>query len=464
MEARRDVIVIGRGLSACAAALEARRLEMDVVVVEPPSCASELSQPLGLDFHALREVARRLLQCGAERDGAQGLGERAVAAGAALLAGERRRAEACGVAFAAGDARIVAADAVEVGAGARLHAGILIIATGTRARRSPRVPLSRVVCDTDGVLAGPVAPRSALILGGEVLGCELACLFATQGTSVTLVDRRARLLRFADREVLEVLHMRMRELGIAVVLEEEVESLEVQEESREPHAVVRLASGRVEKCDRVVLLGGRQPNLEGLGLEALGVACDAGGFVSTDEYFQSSQPGIYAVGDVIGSAGQVASVAYQARTALLHGRGEQRIPDEHLPMGIHTIPEVAMVGFTEEACRLLGLSCLAGVARYGDTLAGQLVGAREDLLKLVFARDDRRLLGVHWIGHGAIELVHLGALWLRQGATADDLANAPFSPLSLAELYRTAALDAVRELDGVATSSASRNKFDSEAR
>lgn len=445
MGKRHDVIVIGGGISACAAALEARRLRMAVLVVEPRPRPDQTTQLVGLDFHALRAVTRRLLRRPGDREAR--VGERAAAALAGLLRDQRQQAERLGVAFSAGDARVVAPDAVQIADEAPEQADILMIATGTRARRCARFPLSRVVCDTDGMLAAPSVPRSALILGGEVLGCELACLFAALGASVTLVDRRARLLRFADREILEVLHARMQELGIAVVLEEEVEALEEQEGSGEPHAVVRLASGRIEKCDRVVLLGGRQPNLEGLGVEQLGVACDAGGFVCTDEYFRSSTPGVYAVGDVIGAAGQVASVAYQARTALLHARGDARTPDEHLPMGIHTIPEVAMVGLTEEACRLLDVPCLTGVARYADTLSGQLLGTPADLLKLVFAQEDRRLLGVHWIGGGAIELVHLGAQWLRQGATADALANAPFSPLSLTELYRTAALNAVQECE-----------------
>ena len=447
MARSQDVIVVGGDLTGYTAALEARRLGLGVLLVEPlADAAVDGVEPP--DLHALREVARRIIhRQGPARRGTRPLGDTALAVLRVLRKDVRQRALAGGVRIANGQVSLESPTTAVLAEGERHEARTLLLATGTRARPSTRFPIGGVVCSPEGALAAPGSPRSVLVVGAEMLGCEIACMLASTGASVTLLDRRSRLLRFADRSLLEVLHHRMRELGISVVLEEEICALELCEGGSEPHAVVRLGSGRMEHCDRVVVAGGRSGRTDGLGLDRIGVELDGSGRLVTDEYFQSSCAGVYGVGDVVGGSGDTLSVAYQARTALRHALGEQWTPEEHTPLVIHTLPELAMVGFTDEACRLLEVPCVTGVARYGETPGGSLGGHPDDLVKLVFSRSDLRLLGVHWLGKGAVEMTHLGAVWLRQAATARALADAPFAPFSLAELYRTAALDAIAASD-----------------
>ena len=449
------VIVIGAGAAGCAAALEASRLGLDVLVVDPapvpgagtlargtiPAAVlreaivqtiatrrlrqrSEPTAPLRLDSSELRGARERVLR--------------------GHLSEMNRRLASHGVRFERGRASLRSPSEVFVERHGVRRAKFIVIATGTRSRRPASFPFDgRVVCDDESVLRLEGVPRNLVIVGAEVVGCEFACLFAALGANVTLVERRRRLLRCADREILELLHRSMQRLGIVVALEEEIQRLEI-EQAGEPHAVVTLGSGRVEKCDRLLVLAGREPEVGALGLDRVDVATDAHGFIQVDEHFQTSQPGVYAVGDVVGYPFRAGTGVHQARAAMLYAAGRDAPEPNEPPIAIHTFPEISIAGLIEEAARRLDVCYGIGIARFHETLRGRIRAETGGLLKMLFRRDDRRLLGVQIIGEGATELVHLGAAWLESGATLDQIANSVFNYPSLAEAYRVAALDGLR--------------------
>lgn len=348
-----------------------------------------------------------------------------------------------GVRFESGLARLRSPREVCVAGKGVRSADVVVVATGTRPRRPASFAFGGpVVCDEESVFRLNRLPRSLVIVGAEVVGCEFACLFASLGVEVTLIERRRRLLRCVDREILEVLHARMHQLGIVVALEEHIESLEVESAGTEPHASLRLASGRVEKCDRLLVLAGREPATEGLGLAQSGIEVDGHGFVSVDEHFQTSQAGVYAVGDVVGYPFRIGSGLHQARAAMLHAAGRPPAVFDDPPMAIYTVPEIAQVGIIEEAVRRLDVGYVVGFARLEATFHGRVDGGASGLVKLIFERESRRLLGAQIIGDDASELVHVAAAWLGAGTTLEQIAHCVFNHPSRAEAYRLAALDA----------------------
>jgi NAD(P) transhydrogenase len=355
-----------------------------------------------------------------------------------------RELEERGVRFARGRATLRSPSEVSIDGKGLRSADAIVIATGTRPRRPDSFPFGGcVVCDEESIFRLERLPRSLVIVGAEVVGCEFACLFAAFGVDVTLIERRRRLLRCVDREILEVLHSRMQQLGIVVALEEHIEALEVEQGGAEPHASLRLASGRVEKCDRLLVLAGRWPETDALGLSRAGVQTDAQGFVSVDEHFQTSQAGVYAVGDVVGYPFRIGTGLHQARTAMLHAAGRAPAVFNDPPVAIYTLPEIAQVGLIEEAVRRLDVGYVVGFARLEATFHGRVSGGATGLVKLIFGRDDRRLLGAQIVGECAAELVHLAAAWLGAGTTLEQIADSVFNHPSRAEAYRAAALDAL---------------------
>ncbi len=233
----------------------------------------------------------------------------------------------------------------------------------------------------------------------------------------------------------------MQQLGIVVAVEEDIETLVVEPGAGQPHASLRLESGRVEKCDRLLVLAGREPQVRGLDLGRAEIESDAQGFITVDEHQQTSKPGIYAVGDVVGPPFRIGAAHYQARVSMLHASGGELACGGEPPMAIYTIPEIAVVGLIEEAVRRLDIPYGVGRARLDTTFAGRVSAAGRGLLKLVFARDGGGLLGVQILGDGATELVHLGAAWLQTGTPVEQIAATVFNYPSLSEAYRVAALD-----------------------
>jgi NAD(P) transhydrogenase len=210
--------------------------------------------------------------------------------------------------------------------------------------------------------------------------------------------------------------------------------------------VVKLKSGREVKAERLLVAAGRESNTGALGLGKVGIETDETGLVKVDEHYRTAQPGIFAVGDVIGFPALAGTSMHQGRLAMLRAAGHEPPPARALPVAIYTIPEISMVGQSEEECRQQGVVYEVGVARYGESARSQISGRLDGLLKLVFRREDRVLLGVHLIGHGSSELVHIGMAVVHNGGTIDQLADSVFNYPTLSEAYRVAALDGINRL------------------
>ena len=356
-----------------------------------------------------------------------------------------------GVTLIAGRARFVDAHTVAVERPGepeqRVSAGTFLLATGSRPHRpDPYAFESPRIHDSDEILCLDAMPRALVVVGGGVIGCEYACMFATLGVPVVLVERKARILPFLDREIADLLVSRMQALGIRLVLGQEVAHAEAPEERTRP-VVLTLQDGERLETDMVLVASGRSANSANLGLEALGVRLGKRGQVEVNAQYQTALPHIYAVGDVIGFPALASTSQEQARIAMTHafGSGATYALSRTLPYGIYTIPEVSTAGETEQALREQGVTYVVGRAPFATNPRGQIIGETHGLLKLLFRRDDARLLGVHILGEQASELIHVGLLAILQGASARLFVETCFNYPTLSEAYQAAALDALRQ-------------------
>jgi NAD(P) transhydrogenase len=283
-------------------------------------------------------------------------------------------------------------------------------------------------------------------VGGGVIGCEYASLFAALGVKVTLLESNAKLLGFLDEEVRVLLEQRFVEMGIELVFNDDV--LRVIDVPG-PGVKVETRGGRRFAAGKLLVAAGRSSNTEDLGLETIGLATDKRGRLTVDASFQTSVAGVYAAGDVIGFPSLASTGMEQGRLAVCHAFGgtQQCVRIETLPYGLYTIPEVAYVGLNEEECKSKGIEYEVGCARYRENARGQIVGDLEGLLKLVFRPGDRQLLGVHIIGDKATELVHLGQLAMELSGTIDSFAGSCFNFPTLSMLYKRAAFDGLARLE-----------------
>ena len=330
----------------------------------------------------------------------------------------------------------------------RLTGSVILLATGSTPYRPPLYPFGDPrVHDSDEILDIGRLPRSLVVVGGGVIGCEYACMFAALGIPVTLVDVKPEVLPFLDEEMSTLLAQRMEALGIRMRFGHSVEQVEVPEAQELPIRLT-LASGEVVDTDQVLVASGRTANTTGLGLEALGVKQGKRGQVEVGPDFQTAVPHLYAVGDVIGFPALASTSMDQARIAVEHAFGltGTRTLATVLPYGIYTIPEVSMAGETEEGLREKGVPYVAGRAAFASNPRGQIIGDTHGLLKLLFHRKSLKLLGVHVLGEQASELVHVGLTAMLTGATARLFVETCFNYPTLSEAYKTATFDALDQL------------------
>ncbi|NOJ81691.1 Si-specific NAD(P)(+) transhydrogenase [Myxococcus xanthus] len=332
----------------------------------------------------------------------------------------------------------------------RLTGGTILVATGSSPYRPPLYPFEDPrIHDSDEVLELERLPRSLVVVGAGVIGCEYACMFAAMDIPVTLVEARAELLPFLDDEISALLGQRMEALGIQRRFGQVVEQVDV---TRGMDAPIRmtLSSGAVLETDQLLVASGRTANTAGLGLEALGVKVGPRGQVEVGPTYQTALPHIYAVGDVIGFPALASTSMDQARIAVEHAfdLGGVRTMAPVLPYGIYTIPEVSMAGETEEALRKLSVPYVAGRAAFATNPRGQILGDTHGLLKLLFHRESLKLLGVHVMGPHASELVHVGLTALLTGSTARLFVETCFNYPTLSEAYKAATFDALDQLSG----------------
>jgi NAD(P) transhydrogenase len=284
------------------------------------------------------------------------------------------------------------------------------------------------------------------VVGAGVIGVEYASMFGALGTKVTVVDQRDRTLSFLDGEIGEAFQYLLRRNNVTFRLREKVEAIE----SGDGHAHVLLASGKQINTETVLYAVGRQGATDGLAIERAGLEADERGRIRVDADFRTSVPHIFAVGDVAGG-GLAAMAMEQGRLAALHAF-DQPVESllELVPNGIYAIPEIGMVGATEEQLTDASLPYVTGIARWTELARGLMTGDETGMLKLLVDPGDRRVLGVHVIGTGATELVHIGQAVMAQGAGGlDFLVTAVFNYPTFAESYKVAALDAANRIRGM---------------
>jgi len=337
--------------------------------------------------------------------------------------------------------RVTRADGLEQ----RLHGDVILIATGSAPSRGRDVAVDDPrIYDSDTILEMPRLPRRLAVVGGGVIGCEYATIFAALGIRVTLLDGRDRLLPFLDAEVADRLRLQMQFLGIEVRLAERLSRI-----APTPDVVrLELAGGTMVDVDSVLVAAGRLGNTESLGLDRLGIAVGERGHIPVNEHYQTAVPHVYAAGDVIGFPALAATSMEQARVAMCHAfdlKYKTRVAPI-FPLAIYTIPEIAMAGETEETCRVKGIDYCVGRALYRQNARGQIVGDLAGQIKLVFRVPDKALLGVHVIGEAASELVHVGLMVLQTGGTIDAFINAVFNYPTLGDAYKYAAYDGLGNL------------------
>jgi NAD(P) transhydrogenase len=330
----------------------------------------------------------------------------------------------------------------------RVTADKIVIAVGTEAARDPRMPMDRwSVFSSDDILELDALPRTLAVIGAGVIGCEYASMFAALGVRVTLVDMRPRLLDFVDSEIVEALTYHMRERRVTLRLGEEVKAIQVFDEGGRKLVRTTLTSGKQIITEKALSSMGRNGATASLNLAAAGLESDARGRLRVDANYRTEQPNIYAAGDVIGFPSLASTSMKQGRIAVCHAFG---LPcsntPEHFPFGIYTIPEISFVGKTEEELTEREIPYEIGKSHYREIARGQIVGDHRGVLKLIFHRETRKLLGVHIIGEGAVELVHIGQAVLSLGGDIDYFVDTVFNYPTLAECYKSAALDGINRL------------------
>jgi NAD(P) transhydrogenase len=359
-----------------------------------------------------------------------------------------RNLERHGIELVTGDGRLRDGHTIDVSTpdgSRRLSSEFVLIATGSSPYRPPGVPYDDPnVHDADGILRLDHLPASLIVLGGGVIGCEYACMFAALGIGVHLIDPRARLLPFLDGEMGDRLAKAMTRLGIGLHLEGRYERVE----RRTDGLACTLATGETVTAEAVLVAAGRNGNTGGLGLEEAGVDVDERGYVVVDEDFRTTVPNVYAAGDVIGFPALASVSMEQARVAVCHAFGftYKRQVAELQPYGVYTIPEVSCVGLGEEAAAQRGIDAVTGRASFRDNVRAQIMGDRDGMVKLVFDRATRQLIGCHCIGERASELVHVGQAVITLRGTVETFIEMVFNHPTLGETFKYAAYDALAKL------------------
>ena len=329
----------------------------------------------------------------------------------------------------------------------RLSTDKVLIAVGTRPSDPPGLKAdNQTIMNSDCLLDLEKMPRSIAVVGAGVIGIEYASMFAALGVQVTVIDRRPRPLEFLDHEIVDELIHQMRKADVTFRCGEAVERIEVVEVPQRK-GLIELESGKHIVADVVLFSAGRIGSTEDLNLESVGLQADERGRMKVDEHHRTATENIYAAGDVIGFPALAATSSEQGRLAACHMFGVEAQPmGSHFPVGIYAIPEISMVGATEEELTRDRVPYETGIAHYKEISRGQILGDDSGMVKLIFHREDGRLLGAHCIGSGATELVHVGQAVLGLGGGLDYFIRTVFNYPTLAECYKVAAFNAANKL------------------
>lgn len=333
----------------------------------------------------------------------------------------------------------------------------IVIAVGTRPAHPPDVDIDQdVILDSDGLLRLEKVPRSLLVVGAGIIGIEYASMFAALGTRVTVVDRRPGMLDFCDEEIVDALRYHLRDLGVTFRFGERVVAVRRTPEGAalDASAVTVLGSGKLIPADAVLYCAGRVGATDRLDLEKAGLSADERGRIEVGPGYRTAVPHIHAVGDVIGFPSLASSSAEQGRLAALSACGRPESENQgqpYVPIGVYTIPEISYVGETESELTEAQVPYEIGISRFRELARGQIRGETHGMLKLLVHPDTRKILGVHVVGYGATELVHIGQAVMGLGGSVDWIVDAVFNYPTLAEAYKVAALDATNRLNALET-------------
>lgn len=331
-----------------------------------------------------------------------------------------------------------------------LRGGNILLATGSSPIRPPLFPFDQGdVYDSDTVLNLHRIPKTMAVIGAGVIGSEYACTFAALGAQVHVIDGRDSLLSFIDPELSQALTGAMEKNGVTFHWKQKVQKCVVEETGV---VTLTLSDGPPVTVESVLIAAGRQSNSGGLNLAAAGVTTGERGIVPVDDCYRTNVPHISAAGDIIGYPALASTSMAQGRLAVRHALGlEDPALAPVLPSGIYTIPEISVAGESEESLQKKNVPCVVGRARYENNARGRIIGDTDGFLKLVFRREDMVLLGVHVIGEQATEIVHIGLMAILGSGNAGHFVDICFNTPTLSMLYKTAALDAIRNAAGSAT-------------
>jgi NAD(P) transhydrogenase len=326
----------------------------------------------------------------------------------------------------------------------------VLVAVGTEATRDPKIPFDgQNIFVSDDILTLKKLPRTLAVIGAGVVGCEYASIFSALGVRVTLVDRARRLLSFVDAEVVEALDYHLRQNRMTLRFNEAVSGIELVQTGADARVKIHLASGKEIVAEKALYSIGRTGATSKLNLQAAGLKADERGRLKVNEHFQTEAPHVYAAGDVIGFPSLASTSLEQGRLAACHAFGvEAKSTPELFPYGIYTIPEISYVGKNEEELTQANVPYEMGKASYREIARGQIIGDSIGMLKILFHRETREVLGVHIIGESASELIHIGQAVMALGGKIDYFINTVFNYPTLAECYKNAAFDGVNRLNG----------------
>ncbi|MEQ8441533.1 MAG: Si-specific NAD(P)(+) transhydrogenase [Alphaproteobacteria bacterium] len=323
----------------------------------------------------------------------------------------------------------------------RIEADSYLLAVGTKPYRPSNIPFDGVnVLDSDEILEIDRVPRSLTVIGAGVIGVEYATIFSALDVPVTLIEGRDAMLDFVDRELIEDFTHQLRDRGLVLRLGFPIEKIDVGQNG----VVATMTGGRIAKSDMLLFAAGREGATDTLNLEAAGLSADKRKRLVVDpNTFQTEVAHIYAAGDVIGFPSLASTSMEQGRIAACHALGRKaQDPPDYFPYGIYSVPEISTVGMTEEEVAERGIPYECGVARFRETSRGHIMGLDAGMMKMIFSIKTHRLLGVHIVGEGATELVHIGQAVLNLRGTLEYFVENTFNYPTLAEAYKIAALDA----------------------
>jgi len=317
---------------------------------------------------------------------------------------------------------------------------IILIATGSSPHHPPDIPFDHeLICDSDSILKMKQIPKTMVVVGGGVIGTEYASIFTALGIPVTLIEPRGRIVSFMDSEIGQRLTDQLLKLGLKFVFNDRMATIE----TRGDHVHLTLEKGGKLDFEVALIAAGRQSNVQGLGLEQVGVKLGERGLILVDENYKTNISNIYAVGDVIGFPALASTSMEQARAAIVDAFDLKY--KEHLapflPLAVYAIPEISAVGLTEDDCKTKNIAYLVGRAYYEENARGQIIGDMSGMIKLVFSPTDKKLLGAHIIGEQASELIHIATHVMLVGGPIDAFIDAVYNYPTLSDSYQYAAYD-----------------------